>query len=94
MLESVGRRQVRASSIVELSDEQMHLRQPVVTLFEFLLRLCVIAAAGKFFPHLVECGDGLLHRFRVAIDRFCHLDMNLPNPEGGIGSEHVIPMQF
>ena len=50
-------------------------------------------ATGEIPSHLFECGDGLVHRFRVSVDRLCHHDMNFTDSECRIGSQYVIAMK-
>lgn len=85
---------VGAPPVIELSHEEMHLRDPIMAFLEFLQRLAVIAATGELFSHLFECSDGLVHRFRITIDGLRHLDMNFPDPECCVWSQDVIAMEL
>ncbi len=72
----------------------MHLSDPIVAFLEFLLSLVIIAAAGKFFSHLLKCRNGLLHRFRITIDGFRHLEMNFTDPKCRVRGQDVITMEL
>ncbi len=85
---------VGAPPVIKLSDEEMHLRDPIMAFFEFLQRLDVIAATGELFSHLLECSDGIAHRFRITIDGLRHLEMNFPDPKCCVRSQDVIAMEL
>ena len=94
LIESMCRRKVGASPIIELPDEEMGLCEQVVAFFDLLKRLPVVSASREFFAQPLKGFNGFLNGIGVSFDPFRPFHLAFSHTEGGIGCKDMGAMQF
>ena len=86
--------EIGATSIIELTDEEMCLRQQVVTFLDPLERRAVVPASWKFFPNPFEGFERFLNGGWITLDSLGQLHLAFSDAEDGIGGEDMGAMEI
>jgi hypothetical protein len=94
LFEAMCSGEIRATSIIELTDEEVCLCQEVVTVLDPLECWAVVPASGKIFPDPFEGFEGFLNGSGITLDSLCQLQLAFSDAEDGIGGQDMGAMEI